>query len=43
MWAELLFMFGVVIFAVLAVFLLVLLTFVYFFIKELFNNFKNKE
>lgn len=43
MWAELLFMFGVVIFAVLAVFLLVLSTFVYFFIKELFNNFKNKE
>lgn len=43
MWAELLFMFGVVIFAVLAIFLLVLLTFVYFFIKELFNNFKNKE
>lgn len=43
MWAELLFMFGVVIFAVLAVFLLVLFTFVYFFIKELFNNFKNKE
>lgn len=43
MWAELLFMFGVVIFVVLAVFLLVLLTFVYFFIKELFNNFKNKE
>jgi hypothetical protein len=43
MWAELLFMFGVVIFAILAVFLLVLSTFVYFFIKELFNNFKNKE
>lgn len=43
MWAELLFMFGVVIFAVLAIFLLVLSTFVYFFIKELFNNFKNKE
>lgn len=43
MWAELLFMFGVVIFAVLAVFSLVLLIFVYFFIKELFNNFKNKE
>lgn len=43
MWAELLFMFGVVIFAVLAVFLLVLSTFVYFFIKELFDNFKNKE
>lgn len=43
MWAELLFMFGVVIFAILAIFLLVLSTFVYFFIKELFNNFKNKE
>lgn len=43
MWAELLFMFGVVIFVILAVFLLVLSTFVYFFIKELFNNFKNKE
>nr|DAS35543.1 MAG TPA: hypothetical protein [Caudoviricetes sp.] len=43
MWAELLFMFGVVIFAVLAVFLLVLSTFVYFSIKELLNNFKNKE